>query len=620
MGIRLLHWHDERLDFQRKDSLSTSLVTGYEREANRMLEQGTILYPREPVDPGDARMLVHPPGYSVLIAAFQKMSGDAHTGLRLAQIICDSISALLVFLIAAELLPFIVSLIAGALVALSPHLAGYSLWLSADSIAVLPILLSVYLIVRAIKKPRLITIISAGASVGLSCWLRSNALLLALFLAVVIFLLFERARKLRYSVAFIAAFLLIIAPITIRNLLVFDSFIPLSLGAGITLIEGIADYDTDQRFGMPQFDKDVVVKEAEWHGRPDYEENLWRPDGVERERARFARGLAVVRSNPGWFSGVMLRRCAFMLRYNDSGPSNWPLNTSQAPIVSAEPGFSHQIPPTGALTPVWTASPIDLMASGLPVSAEAEIRLAPGNAALEIRGDGSQFGDQFASGLIAVQKNTDYVLTIPANLINPGMAVKVTSADYRVTLASVILEESKKKKRRRGAESLDSDSDESMPLIDLPFASGDRTEVRLVVVNNHPSSSRPLVELGQAEVVEAGPTAYLWTRGPRALILGIQKNLFKTDLMLPLVIAGIVLLALVRHKRALLIMLAVPVYYFCTQSALHTEYRYILSIHYFLFMMAAVALYCAGAIIGQTATRLGASLRRIARRAQGRSL
>ena len=262
-----MHWQDERVDFQRKETSSTTLVTGYEREANRMLEQGTILYPREPVDTGDARMLVHPPGYSVLIAAFQKMSGDAHTGLRLAQIICDSISSSTGFSHRGRIAALHGIAHRRRAVALSPHLAGYSLWLSADSIAVLPILLSVYLIVRAIKKNRLITIIIAGASVGLSCWLRSNALLLALFLAVVIFLLFERAHRLRYSVVFIAAFLIIIAPITIRNLVVFDSFIPLSLGAGITLIEGIADYDTDQRFGMPQFDKDVVVKEAEWHGQ-----------------------------------------------------------------------------------------------------------------------------------------------------------------------------------------------------------------------------------------------------------------------------------------------------------------------------------------------------------------
>ena len=608
MGVRLLHWQDKQVDFERKGSLNTTLVTGYEREAERMVQQGGILYPREPVDPGDARMLVHPPGYSILVALFYKTPWDTHTSLRLAQIVCDSMAAVLVFLIAAELLPFAAALTGGALVALSPHLAGYSLWLSADSLAVLPTLASVYLIVRAIKKNWLVTIIAAGACLGLSCWLRSNLLLLAFFLAAVIFFLLKRGNRLRYSVAFIAAFLVTIAPITVRNLVVFDSFIPLSLGAGITLIEGIADYDTDKRFGMPQFDKDVAVKEAEWHGRPDYAGNLWRPDGVERERARFSRGLAVVRSNPGWFSGVMLRRSAFMLRYNDSGPSDWPLNTSQAQMVSAAPGFSHRLSATDELTPVWTGPPADLMAEGVSLSTQAEVKLTSDNSALEIKGDDSQFGDQFASELMAVQKDTDYVLRLPVSLVAHGMAIKVTSADYRIALASKILDEPKRKKKQDkgegGEENIDPAVDEPPTLIDIPFASGDRTQVRFVISNNHPARVRPLARVGQAELVEAGPTANVWTRWPRALILGVQKNLFKTGRMLPLVLAGVVLLALARRRRALAIILAVPVYFFCTQSALHTEYRYILSIHYFLFIMAAVTLYCVGAAVGQISARV----------------
>ena len=607
IGVRLLHWQDKRLDFEQRGGVGTTLEAGYEREAERMVEQGGILYPGEPVDSGDARMLVHPPGYSMLIASIYKTPWNAHTGLRLAQIICDSVAAVMVLLIAAELLPFTVALVSGSLVALSPHLAGYSLWLSADSLAVLPILASVYLIVRAIKKPWLVTIIGAGASVGLSCWLRSNALLLAFFLSVVIFFLFGRGNRLRYTVSLIAVFLAVIAPITVRNIIVFDSFVPLSLGAGITLIEGIADYDTDNRFGMPQFDKDVALKEAEWHGRPDYASNIWHPDGVERERARFARGLAVIRSDPGWFSRVMLRRASFMLRYNDSGPSDWPLNTAQAQTVLTEPGFSHRLSASDELAPVWAGSPADLMAAGGPVSTRAEVKLASDDRALEIRGDDSRFGDQFASGLIAVQKNTDYVLRLPADLVEGGMAVKVTSADYRITLASKILEVPRKKRkqdiRQGGEENSDSGGDEA-PFIDLPFASGDRTEARLVISNNHPESAHPLVRLGRAELAEVGATEYMWTRWPRALIRGIQRNLFKTNLMTPLVIAGVILLALARHRRSLVILLAVPVYFLCTQSALHTEYRYILSIHYFLFIMAGVTLYCAGAAIGQISARV----------------
>jgi len=45
----------------------------------------------------------------------------------------------------------------------------------------------------------------------------------------------------------------------------------------------------------------------------------------------------------------------------------------------------------------------------------------------------------------------------------------------------------------------------------------------------------------------------------------------------------------------------VPVYYLCAQSAFHTEYRYILAIHYFLFTAAAVTLYSAGKLIAHSA-------------------
>jgi hypothetical protein len=46
--------------------------------------------------------------------------------------------------------------------------------------------------------------------------------------------------------------------------------------------------------------------------------------------------------------------------------------------------------------------------------------------------------------------------------------------------------------------------------------------------------------------------------------------------------------------RALVVLLAVPVYYLCVQSALHTEYRYVLAVHYFLFAAAGHALCRAG--------------------------
>ena len=46
-------------------------------------------------------------------------------------------------------------------------------------------------------------------------------------------------------------------------------------------------------------------------------------------------------------------------------------------------------------------------------------------------------------------------------------------------------------------------------------------------------------------------------------------------------------------------MLVVPAYYLLVQSALHTEYRYILAMHYFLLAIAAVTLGGVGVAIKQ---------------------
>jgi len=77
----------------------------------------------------------------------------------------------------------------------------------------------------------------------LSCWLRANALLLPLFLSALAVLIVPTGRRLSAALTIVASAVLVIAPVTIKNAVVFHRFIPLSLGTGQTLLEGIADYD-----------------------------------------------------------------------------------------------------------------------------------------------------------------------------------------------------------------------------------------------------------------------------------------------------------------------------------------------------------------------------------------
>jgi hypothetical protein len=308
--------------------------------------------------------------------------------------------------------------------AFAPQFSWNSFTLLPDSLAALPILLAILIMTRTCRRPSrsvettLISIFAAGALVGISCWLRANALLLASFLSLVFFCVCKRAPRLRSALFLICGALLIISALTIRNAVVFGKFIPVSLGAGQTLIEGIADYNTDGSLGLPQTDMELIRIEAESYHRPDYANSLFTPDGIERDRARLSRGLTVIRAHPFWFFGVVVQRAASMLRL-------------------------------------------------------------------------------------------------------------------------------------------------------------ERTPLRLAAT---PSATSASVEL------------VLWP-------LRLVQKLFITALFLPLTLIGVSILFYRRQSQTLALLLAVPGYYFCTQSALHTEYRYVLVIHYFLFVLAAVAVYTIGCVV-----------------------
>ena len=407
-GVRLLCWRDVRFEAYK---VQTSVIENYKHMARLLGENGVASFydPASPTSEPD--LLGHPPGYPFVLAAIYAVFGESDAATQIFQAACDALAAALVFLIAAELLTFGVGVIAGALAALAPQFCWNSLMLLPDTLAVLPLLAAVLLLVRAREgRGVLLKALGAGVLIGASCWLRANALLLAPFLALVaVPFLFKRGARVRMALALVAGALLAVAPVTIRNAVVYGHFIPVSLGAGQTLIEGIGDYDPAGRFGLPATDVELQRQEAEMYGRPEYATSLFGPDSIERDRARRARALGVIRAHPLWFAGVMARRASSMLRLE------------------------------------------------------------------------------------------------------------------RTPLAST-----------------------------LPVSEG-------------------------------------WTRAPRLAVRAAQK-LFITAVFLPLQLFGLATLVRWRRWRALTVLLAVPLYYLFVQSALHTEYRYVLAVQYFLLVLAALAL------------------------------
>jgi len=444
---------------------------------------------------------------------------------------------------------------------------------------------------------------AAGGLLGISCWFRANALLLAPFLAIVAAILFKRGKRIRCVALLLAASVIIISPITIRNWIVYRHFIPVAVPSGINLVQGISELDTERHFGMPLLDPDVLKKDVEWNNRPEYGGNLWAPDGIDRDRTRFKRGLDVIRSHPIWYAGAMLRRALFMVSYNESRSRGWPFDTATVPPVLATPPFGRSILPLdesgeGDLK----LPPDDLLNGGKSLSDRAEASLV--NNRLQILGAGSDFDDQFITGPISVRRNNNYQINLRA-IVRQGLgAAKVVSPDRRNVFASVILPSEIQIREIESSKQRGNVFGDITPIV---FASGDIEEVRLVFSNNGESPERPVVEITNVAIFERGMTPTRWTHIPRVIIRGIERNIYKTVLLLPLIVVGIGIMVVARRWHTILILLSVPLYYVVSHSPFSTEYRYVLAIHCFLFIFGAVALYCAGLVIARATRWLGAS-------------
>ena len=154
LGVRLLTWHDLRLEVWK---VQTYVTSDYKYSAYLLARRNFkgFLY--------DINRMGHPHGYPIVLAGIFKVWGDSDDAIELVQVVCDAMAAVVVFLIVFELLPFGIAVIAGLLTALSPQFAYHSVLLLPDSLSVLPILLAVYLIVRALKRPRFLGFVLAAS-------------------------------------------------------------------------------------------------------------------------------------------------------------------------------------------------------------------------------------------------------------------------------------------------------------------------------------------------------------------------------------------------------------------------------------------------------------------------
>jgi len=264
-------------------------------------------------DPSRTDRIVYPPGYPLWMAFIYAVTGDrSPVSLQRVQLVIDSLSVLLIVGIGATAFGWKTGLFAGVMAALSPLLALSGTTPNADAPASWLVLGAVWCLLLAARRQRIGFAIAAGGLLGLACWLRVNPLLLFVFWvgALMLFTKVGWRRQLVLSGALAFSTLLVISPVVIRNLVVFyPQVAPTGLGIGWNLWAGIGETQRGTEFGAPCCDEQVIEQDRRALGlAPDARLGLFFPDGIRRDRERGQKALAVIKSHPFWYAGVMAQR------------------------------------------------------------------------------------------------------------------------------------------------------------------------------------------------------------------------------------------------------------------------------------------------------------------------
>lgn len=329
-AVRSLHAVDLAPLMYTNEQPFNGLAESYDLRAVSILRGEGLLGPYN-IDPSDTRWLTQAPGYSIFLSPVYQTLGRDFYKAQLVQNALNSFSPVLIFLIAGSLISWRVGVVSGALAALSHHLAHISNFVLPDAMHALPVLGAIYLLLVARRSRYSYWLYAtAGLLIGLATWLRAQTMLLGLFLLVILTLTSARRWPVLKRAALMAAIsILAIAPITIRNYVVYGAFIPLQVGTGILLWEGIADASGD-RFGAVKTDTEVADQEAVLYNDPRYAGSWATPDGIKRDHDRTKRSLDLILHHPIWYSGVMIERCGEMLKYSAHAPLVLTLSQSKS--------------------------------------------------------------------------------------------------------------------------------------------------------------------------------------------------------------------------------------------------------------------------------------------------
>jgi 4-amino-4-deoxy-L-arabinose transferase-like glycosyltransferase len=317
ISVRVLTLQFMRAHLHDPAWFQTGSYAKFDRQANDILDGRQRLYWID--DSTRTDLVQYPPGFPALLALIYKLTGERSA--YAAQIVLWSVDLVLSFLLIAGIAHTAfgrrAAFASSYLVALSPLLAMYAAFPLADTVTTWFVLGGSWLLLLAFQRQNVKLALAAGVVLGIACWLRVNPWYLCVGWAVALFVL-VRAKwsvKLKLSAAVLVGTLVLIAPIVIRNYLVFSDSTLTGGTIGVVMWEGLGETELGRANGFEFGDDKVVEYERRKYGwAPDMKVDLLWPDGIRRDRELRRESLAFIRQHPVWYFGVMLGRMWGMLK------------------------------------------------------------------------------------------------------------------------------------------------------------------------------------------------------------------------------------------------------------------------------------------------------------------
>ena len=266
-------------------------------------------------DPGvGERAYLRPPGYPFVLAGLHRLTGGDPLAIRALQMLAGLLNAALAWLLGRLLLGPAVGLVWAALMACQWTFVLFEGTLQ-DAWLLVTLLLALMLLLHSFAvTPSAPRAAAAAATAGLVALVRPNMLVVLPLLAVWgwwVTVRHQRQPRLPALAAAAAALTLVLAPSTLRNLLVEGRWVPVSANGGLTLYVG----NNDAATGVSSSEVAGLGRFATVWEVPEVVARLEREVGREltftdasRELGR--RAQEWIQANPRRFAALTLRRAA----------------------------------------------------------------------------------------------------------------------------------------------------------------------------------------------------------------------------------------------------------------------------------------------------------------------